>query len=217
MELPLRLKDATPLAKGGSRLVFGHPDHPNLLVKVLRPDGVMRARKSVFTPLAHLRRYDPYLVYLREIREYISGCAGPGGSPRFLEKVRGLVETDLGLGLVTEAALDEQGRLAPTLAQLISDGKFHGEAEEAFERFAEDLLGCDVVISDLHERNLVYAMGRDGRKSFWLIDGLGSSALLPFKNWSHWLNDRSKRKRIARLRRRMVRRLETVPGARDQG
>jgi hypothetical protein len=40
-----------------------------------------------------------------------------------------------------------------------------------------------------------------------MIDGIGSSTLLPFKSWSRTLNRRSKLKRIARLRKRIARRV----------
>jgi hypothetical protein len=61
-----------------------------------------------------------------------------------------------------------------------------------------------LVIADLHERNLVYALGRDGSRRFVLIDGLGDSNLLPFKSWSRVINRRSKQKRFVRLRKRIA-------------
>ncbi len=63
------------------------------------------------------------------------------------------------------------------------------------------------MVADLHERNLVYASGADGGRLFVMIDGLGSCTILPFKNWSPFLNRRSKIKRISRLRKRIARRI----------
>lgn len=204
----LQLQELTPLAKGNVRLVFAYPGRPEMVVKVMRPDPPLKRKEGGEHWLSGLRRYDPYLVFLREIREFLCGCTASGAPLDFVQKVRGLVETDMGLGLVTDAALDGDSQLAPTIARLIGEGRFSGAVEAAFEDFISKLLECDLVISDLHERNLVLAVGRDGKESFQLIDGLGSSSLIPFKNWSPSLNRRSKEKRIARLRKRMARRLE---------
>lgn len=204
----LELQGLTPLAKGNVRLVFAYPGRPEMVVKVMRPDPPLARKEGGGHWLSGLRRYDPYLVFLREVREFICGCTAGGAPLDFVQKVRGLVETDMGLGLVTDAALDGEGRLAPTIARLIGEGKFDGPVEAAFEDFVSKLLECDLVLSDLHERNLVLAVGKDGKESFQLIDGLGSSSLIPFKNWSPSMNRRSKEKRIARLRKRMARRLE---------
>lgn len=204
----LKLEGLTPLAKGNVRLVFGYPGRPEMVVKVMRPDPPLGRQGEGMGWLRGLRRFDPYLVFLREIREFICGCTASGAPLDFVQKVRGLVETDMGLGLVTDAVLDGEGRLAPTIARLIGEGRFVGPVEEAFEVFVSKLLDCDLVISDLHERNLVLAVGREGQESFQLIDGLGSSSFIPIKNWSPAMNRRSKEKRIARLRKRMARRFD---------
>jgi hypothetical protein len=204
MTAPLHLKHLQPLAKGNVRLVFEHPSNPALLVKVMRPDHVESRYGGGAAWFRRGRRFEHYLLFVREIREYVATYAAAGHAVLFAQQVCGLVETDLGLGLVTEAALGSDGKLAPTLAKLVQIGQFDPEAEEALERFFVDLLGSVLVISDLHERNVVYACGRDGKRRFVMIDGLGSSTILPFKNWSGWLNRRSKVKRIARLRLRIA-------------
>jgi len=45
---------------------------------------------------------------------------------------------------------------------------------------------------------------------FVIIDGLGSSNLLPLKSWSRTLNRLSKLKRIARLKKRIARRVAAL-------
>jgi PhoP regulatory network protein YrbL len=203
----LSLKSATPLAKGNVRLVFEHPESPGLLVKVMRPDLVERRHGGRKVWFQGLRRYDPYVVFLREIREFVAAHAALGRAAPFAQVVHGLVETDLGLGLVLEAARDPDGGLAPTIAKLVQHGRFDAGAEAALDQFLTELLESDMVIADLHERNLVYACAQDGSRRFVLIDGLGESNLLPLKSWSRWLNRRSKAKRVARLRKRIAQRV----------
>ena len=205
----LELKHLQPLAKGNARLVYEHPQSPRLLIKVMRPDLVERRQVSPKLWFQGLRRYDPYVVFLREIREYVAAYAALGQAAPFAQVVHGLVETELGLGLVLEAVRNSDGGLAPTIAKLVQQGQFDAEATTALDQFLSELLESDLVIADLHERNLVYALGRDGSRRFVLIDGLGDSNLLPLKSWSRWFNRRSKGKRIARLRKRIHVRLES--------
>ncbi len=203
----LELKHLQPLAKGNARLVYEHPGDRALLVKVMRSD-LVTARygdgAAWFRGIG--RRFDPYVIFLREIREYVAAYAAHGRPLPFAEKVRGLVETDLGLGLVIEAVRGPDGALAPTVAKLIADGNFDDTARRALDETLAALLESDIVLADLHERNLVYQK-QDGSLRFVVIDGLGSSNLLPFKSWSRALNCRSKFKRIARLRKRIDRRV----------
>jgi hypothetical protein len=203
----LALKHLQPLAKGNVRLVFGHPNDPAMLVKVMRPD-LLESRygegAAWFRSLG--RRYDPYVLFLREIREYVAAYAAHGHALPYAQKVFGLVETDLGLGLVIGAVRGPDGALAPTVAKLIAIGKFDETARRSLDETLAGLLDSDIVLADLHERNLVYEK-TDGDSRFVIIDGLGLSNLLPFKSWSRALNRRSKLKRIARLRKRIASRV----------
>jgi hypothetical protein len=205
MASPLALRHLQPLAKGNVRFVFEHPENPNLLVKVMRPDLVEARYGEGAAWFRRGRRFDPYLLFVREIREYVAAYASHGRSLPFAQTVRGLAETDLGLGLVTDAARGPDGKLAPTLAKLIQVGDFDEAAESALETFLAGLLESDLVVSDLHERNTVYASRADGERFFVMIDGLGSSNVL--KSWSRALNRRSKVKRIVRLRKRIAGRI----------
>jgi hypothetical protein len=177
------------------------------LVKVMRPEVASGRYGEHGTWFRRNRRHGHYILFMREIREYVTACAGHGGSAPFVHKITGLVDTDLGLGLVMEAARDAEGNLAPTAAKMIFKGLYDDKAAAALEEFLTAILESNVVFADLHERNIVYARGQDGRDRFVMIDGLGSSTFLPFKTWSRTINRRSKQKRIERLRKRIEGRL----------
>jgi len=201
------LKPRAPLAEGTVRLVYEHPEKADYLIKVMRPELVSKRYGEGAAWFRRGRRYDPYLLFLREIREFVAAFASHGHSLPFAQKIRGLVETDSGLGLVTEAVRGPDGNLAPTLATLIAQGGFDAAAETRLETFLAELLECGLVVADLHERNVVYGCAANGERIFVMIDGIGSSNLLPLKNWSGALNRRSKEKRVARLRQRIARRV----------
>ncbi|WAC20183.1 YrbL family protein [Luteolibacter sp. SL250] len=198
------LKDRAPITKGGLRLVYEHPDDPAVLVKVMRPEAVAGRYGEKGTWWRRNRRHGPYILFVREIREYLAVRAQGGGYESSVQKIFGLVDTDMGLGLVVEAGRGPDGALAPTAARLIANGGFDARAAAALEDFNRAILESNVVLADLHERNIVYARMRDGSDRFVMIDGLGSSTILPFKSWFVGINRRSKEKRIARLNRRIA-------------
>jgi hypothetical protein len=203
----LPLKSGIPLAKGATRLIFQHPESPDLLVKVMRPDVVERRQSSRKRWLRWLRRYDPYLVFLREIHEFVAAHAALGCAAPFAQVVHGFLETDLGLGLVVGAVRGPDGALAPTVSQLIARGDFDATASRALDETLDAVLQSNIVLADLHEHNLVYQQGDGGAPRFVIIDGLGTSTLLPVKDWSPWINRSSKLRRIAHLRKRVAGRL----------
>lgn len=206
----LKLKDQTPLTMGRSRLVFEHPDDPSLIVKVVRPDVVDDRFGRGTAWYKRRRRYGRFLSYVRELQEYIAVHAAHNHSPPFLQKVIGLAETDLGLGLVTEAARDAEGNLAPNLGALIATGRFDSAARARLDIFLKQVLDCDVVISDMNVGNLVYAFTPGRESGFVLIDGIGNSNPLPFKTLSRKINRRSKLKRFERLYNRIRTRLDNA-------
>lgn len=203
----LTLKDRSPLNMGRSRLVFEHPDDPSLIVKVVRPDVIEDRFGGGTVWYKRRRRYGRFVSYVREIQEYIAVYSAHGSSLPFLQTVIGLAETDLGLGLITETALDRDGNLAPSLGSLIAAGQFDSSARQDLEIFFRQLLDCNAVVSDLNVGNLVYAFDEERGHYFVLIDGLGSANPLPFKAISDRINRRSKLQRFERLYNRIQTRL----------
>lgn len=205
MDKTLQLQDATPLTRGRSRLVFRHPEDPNLIVKVVRPEVVDDRFGNNTKWYKKRRRFGKFISYIREIQEFIAVHASENKAPHFLQRIAGFSQTDLGLGLVVEAVLDDAGNLAPSLTALIKTGKFDTQAEEALRTTLDLLLHSNVIISDLNPGNLVYTHSQEHGHYFVLIDGLGNNSLIPSKTLSSRLNRRSKLGRFERLYKRIER------------
>lgn len=201
----LQLSQLTPLAQGRMRLVFEHPRDPDSLIKVIRPDVIERRWGSGAAWYKRRRRYGRYTSYLREIQEYIAAYASHGVSLPFAQRITGLIETDMGLGLVMTAVRDSSGQLAPPLSALLRNNLFDEKAQGALEWFFQELLGCDLIVADLNLGNMVYTDSGPHGHHFVLIDGLGVSTVLPFKLLSRSFNRRSKRRCIQGLRERIQR------------
>jgi hypothetical protein len=201
----LKLEGLEPVAKGRMRLVFRHPRDRELLVKVIRPEVIEQRWGSGQPWYKKRRRYRQYISYIRECEEYIAGCARNGSAIPFAQKITGFIETDLGLGLVMEAALDSEGNLAPTLASIALENRLDSTIRREVEDFATSLIASDLIIADLNPANIVRAFTTERGHHMVIIDGLGISTILPFKLLSQSINRMSKRARIRDLWKRLER------------
>lgn len=199
----LLFQNQTPIAQGRMRAVYVHPNDSSLLVKVIRPEVIDQRWGSGKPWYKAHRRFMQYISYMREIAEYVAMYARYDMSLPFAQKVCGLVETDMGLGLVTEALRTEAGEIAPSLGSLLRDHLVTDEVRGALEQFIEQVMTSEVIIADLHPGNIVYAHFPNGGSRFVMIDGLGLSNILPLKSVFPFLNLKSKRRHVARLRARM--------------
>ena len=155
----------------------------------------VRGRPWYKTP----RRYRHFMSYLREVREQIALRAQGKTHPASVQRIVGFAETDLGFGLVVEAAKDRQGRLAPTLERLIAEGRFDASALAALKACLDQLMQLPIVLADMHIANFVYAWSERHGDHFVLIDGIGCKNLIPFNRLSPLVNRYAKRRRIERL------------------
>ena len=201
----LHLADEAPVAKGRMRLVFRHPHDSSLLVKVIRPDIINQRWGSGMPWYKKQRRYRQYISFIRETEEYIAAYAQHGGSVSFAQKITGYVETDLGLGMAMEAALDRDNNLAPTLAHLALEKLLDNEMRAELRRFTAALIESDIIVADLNPANIVRAFTPENGHHFVIIDGLGLSTILPFKRICRAINRASKRKRVDDLWERIER------------
>ena len=208
----LQLRDIPAITQGRMRMVYRHPEDPRLLVKVIRPDIIDQRWGSGAPWYKRRRRYRQYISYIRETEEYIAAYAQHGSSLPFAQKIVGFTETDLGLGLVMEAALGRDGNLAPALPTLFKNQAFDRKVAEDLEEFLTQVVESDLMVADLNSGNIVYAYdtARD-KDRFVLIDGLGVSTVLPFKLLSRSFNRHSKRGRVKRLRVRLARMFKRFP------
>lgn len=204
MDHKITLTTQEPIARGRMRLVYEYPGDPDRLIKVIRPEVIDQRWGSGQPWYKARRRFRQYISYMREISEFVAAYASGGKPLWFAQQVLGLIDTDLGLGLVLKAVRGKDGNLAPTITTMVINRSFDEQAEQALQRFIRDLVASDVIIADLHEGNLVYAHDPAEGHYFVMIDGLGQSNILPLKSVFPSLNRRSKVRHIERLRRRMA-------------
>jgi hypothetical protein len=205
----LELAGLDPCAVGQLRRIYRHPRHPGLLVKLVREDAIERRWGRAAAWYKRLPRARQYGGYVRELKEYVALRARHPREALPVARMLGVVETDLGLGLVSEAVRTPDGSLAPTLSALYQrDGGFSPAIERELARFLDALLACGVVVGDLHAWNIVFGSDSRGGPRFVLVDGFGEKHAVPLTSMSRRFNARNTRRLFRRMRRQLQ---ELVP------
>ena len=203
----LRLIEREPLAEGFHRRVYAHPDAADRLVKVMRPDVVASRWNAPGRWYKRLSRARQYTGYVRELKEYIAVRARSDAPDIPIAAVHGLVDTDLGLGLVVERIGSADGGLAPTLDARVQREGFSPGIRRELDALLARLLRDGVILGDLHPWNIVW--GEDGAgPRFILIDGYGEKNVIPRCSMSQALNRHNTR----RLYRRLLERVRGMAG-----
>jgi hypothetical protein len=196
----LRLAGVEPIALGHLRSVYQHPLHASELVKVMRADAIEKRWNAPGRWAKRLPRARHYVQYLRELKEFVAARARAPEIDVPIARMLGIVDTDLGLGLVSEKVVDANGALAPTLAAVYAKRGLTPELETALSRFSADLLAANVIVGDMHAWNIVYGSDSRGGPRLVMIDGFGEKHAIPISSMSRTIN----RYRTERLLKRMV-------------
>lgn len=198
------LSGATPLTESRNHTIFDHPTHGDILIKVrahLSPKRTALRRYGEW-------RYGQLRQWHREANEYLAAMSR--GSPEIarLSRFMGFARTTEGPAMLVEKLTAPDGRLAQNLAdevrQTAAAGQsLNGIVAEAME-LMDDLERGRIIVGDLHLKNIVRPVERDGRLT--VIDGLGERVLLPFSVVSRTVFHASVERRRAKLRRIILRR-----------
>jgi hypothetical protein len=212
----LTLSHLTPIVMGHERAVYQHPHASDLVVKTMRPESVARRWDAPGRWHKRLPRTRHYVSYLREIKEYIAAHTRPDADPP-LARVAGLVETDVGLGLVCEKVRGPDGEMAPTLYQCwVENGGEPPWAHAALEAFLEGLMRHNVIVGDLNATNLVFGSDSRGGPRLLMVDGFGEKSAIPLSSMSRVLNRHFMRRRYRRMLRSLATPVENWTGPRTE-
>ena len=196
---PITLGQQQPLRAGRLRVIYDYPGDPSRLVKIYRHDVQQRGLTHYVSMLQWLRRrYKHTIPIVREMAEWRRFRSAP--NPH-LQVVHGLINTDLGLGMVVQAVRGPDDQLAPTLREIIESDRYDAATEALFDEFVDWFLSSNVVAADVHTNNLVLD---EQRRLFVLIDGSGDKTFIPLRSLFAPLNRRSKLGYIAELKQEVA-------------
>jgi hypothetical protein len=202
----LKLAHLQPLAIGNVRAIYQHPLHADLLIKIVRAEAIARRWDAPGRWLKRLPRARHYIGFVRELKEYICIQARSPHGAAPIARMTGIVETDLGLGLVCEKVVAPDGSMAPSLHSIyLRNGGATEWTDAALQNFLNELLRYHVIVGDLHPGNIIYGSDSRGGPHLLLVDGFGEKNVVPRNSMSRWLNRRNTLRLFRRLRRDLAR------------
>lgn len=200
MRSTIPLRDIQPLFLGRKRAVYQHPYEPGSLIKIIRPDTIEQRWGAGARWYKFKRRSGIYVNFHREAGEYICLRANDRFPSPAIQPIRGLVETDFGLGLVVEKLVDRHGHPAPTLKSLLLKDGLTKELSSQLDVLVTELLRSGVILSKLNTRNIVQAWDELQGTRLVIVDGMGSKTVIPLCTISKMANAYNSRRKAKELR-----------------
>ncbi len=203
----LSLGGCRPRANGSHRAIYDVPGSPELIVKVMLGHTENTPRNIVKALKYRVRnRWIPRLRYRFLYREYksyidIKLSQHQYDEPPPVAELRGIIQTDIGLGMLFEKVVDRPGGLARTVSSVWRAG-IESHHVDLLNDFVHKLFHWNIKVNDLNADNIVLGH-RDGQDCIVIVDGLGDSHLIPVRSWFRSLNHRSLSKRLASMADRL--------------
>lgn len=199
---PAQLSNTEPLLHSKTRQVFVHPLDRSLLIKVHKKRAAGPAPESWFD-----KQKDHFLYtsgIMRELKQFVeSRYRDYGPAVQYIAPIYGVLDTDLGLGLLMAAARDARGELAPTVRSLLDNNAMTPARRDQLDALLQAILATDLVFGDLNQENIVLDRAGAPEERFVIIDGLGERTWLPVQSWFRAASRRQKRLFVAKLTRRL--------------
>lgn len=133
------------------------------------------------------RRGGNYLSWYRELKEYRSLHRKNLQDLPFIQKYFGKVDTDAGIGMVVEKLCGRDGKLAPTVTEIVRSGGLTDELRGQLVELRDNIIAYNVVFTDVRSNNIVLAHDKHGGRLV-VIDGLGDRLWLPVNAMSAKVN-----------------------------
>lgn len=208
----LLLQGLSPFARGGNRLCYVHPQHPDRCIKVRRPDFSLeeRRRKKGFPKnLRPLSSFDDSLEEFNVMRVMDKMFGAP--LYQHVSRCYGFEDTDMGKGLVSDLIYDDSQSISQTLKKIIWDEGMTRDLMLAVQVFAGFWINHGIPSRDLLLHNIAVQRANNGLiKRLVVIDGLGSASILPMQWQPKFMRVAAAKRKIVNMHERM----QTLQGQR---
>jgi hypothetical protein len=196
------LKDQTPIAAGATQTVYQHPNDPTLLIKVRKLETLQRAyNRKIGGMIGYRRRHGLHTTWMRELEHYFSVRLRLGYHPQFLQHYHGVIDTDLGLGLVVGKVTDRTGALAPILGDVALRSGVTPELRQSVNELLQQLNELRISTTDISVRNIVCGWSEAAGDHLVMIEGIGVNTFIPLARFSNYFNVRSNDRHFAKTLR----------------
>ena len=197
----IALKHSRPLFVGGTRYCFQHPEHRDRCIKVLRPDRTGEARKLL---RRDIKRWLPARFLddqRKEIKAYSELLTQASERLwRYVPRYHGTVDTDMGIGIVTQLMRNTDGSWPVNLEAILPQGLDEPLAA-GIEEFLLAVSELRILTRDLLAHNIIAVKEPAGYRVM-IVDGIGNSELIPLSSWFDGFAARKTARKIQRFRAR---------------
>lgn len=197
----IELTDDLIFAEGGRRYCFVHPKDPSKCVKTLSPNGDPCKRRTEAVWYKKLRPLSMFDDNYRELKSFQDLEKKGDFVWNHFPRCYGIEATNRGDGIVTDLIRDKDGRVSKTVRQYVKTTGKTPELLAALEEFFELFRRRTIVTRDFLDHNLVVQIG-DGKPVIYMIDGFGSSEMIPFSAWVKSVGCRKIERKVERFKAR---------------
>jgi len=202
MTITYVLSGLQPFANGETRLCFVHPDDPTKMIKVLHPDAPPADRRAKQRPFKRWVFCDAhYDANFREINRYAYLYRKYKTIPNLVPFYE-TVETDLGVGMVTQLLRDFDGRISKTLYQCKKYPEFYKNKYllDALEQLHQKE-NTAVMFNTISVTNVVVQILAATRYKVWIVDGIINSTFIPISDYIPIVASKRKKRKLDYLKK----------------
>ena len=150
--LKIKLNQRGYITEGSQRLLYRHPENPELCIKIPKAES-------------NGRYISREIKYTKKYQNKINNI------PSF----HGEIHTDLGTGYIFDLVKNHDGSVAQTLRDYVDGGADIAIIRQKIEQLYALLLEKHIIVSDLHAGNILVRHITDSDYDLWIVDGLGNS------------------------------------------
>ena len=207
----IKLSIQQPFASGEERDVYFHPEDDGKCIKIsnvrpsvdFRPE-TLRDRLFWVTRGCNTNYFD--INYTDALFYQQLSRRNDPEVFKHLPKCYGLVDTDLGMGLVCELIRNGDGTNCMTMKQYIQK---HGTISDpkvikAVDDFLNWLVDKNIFLREMGGTNTFFQYNKTGQVKLYHIDAVGCLDLIPLANYWAWFSRLRIKIKINHLRRRKI-------------
>jgi len=221
MQPVIKLSNITPLGSGEDRVVYPHPENPDLCIKIpKRPVSKLNV-SGVRDTLFYLSRgcNKESLDYNHVDVDYAERLVRRNAENSFqhIPRCYGSVDTDLGPGVAWQRIRDFDEQPCATLMDykrrqrpLLTD-KETTMLWTALQEFFSWQLKNGIMLREMAYTNLMVCRLSPEHVRIYHIDAIGCADLIPLALYSDWFAKLRVFSKVSRFRKRMVRWLGPAP------
>lgn len=203
----LNLDPAAKVASGVQRAVYLHPYDDTKLVKVLKRAEDMPKRTNFNGVMDRLMPSTRIRQIRKEYQEYLRVMlrnAGHDFAPP-IAHMFGFVQSNIGLGCLTERVVGEDGALGITISKKAKSGGLTPDDLALLNDAIGRLFRFHIRASDLNPKNFVFGHRNNGAgpgpRECVLVDGFGDIHAIPVRSMGKWCNHKGLEDSCKRLAR----------------